>query len=241
MKFSKRIHQQEIMDNNSIPITSLASAYRDINRSNRMLGGYSATYKALTRLEKMRSRQEPIRLLDLGCGDGGMLRYLAKRYRKLELPIELIGIDLNPNTIALARKSSTEFPEIEYNIADILKPEHVLTPYYDYVLCTLTLHHFNDQEIPGILKACQQLCSRGVIINDLHRSRLAYYLFKFFSAIFIKSDIASNDGLVSIRRGFRQSELRDFSTNIPNWIHDIRWQWAFRYVWVMKNNRLRQS
>ena len=74
----------------------------------------------------------------------------------------------------------------------------------------------------------------GVVINDLERSPIAYYLFKAFSFFFIKTEIAKKDGLLSVRRAFKMRELQDFSKQVKNATHHIRWKWAFRYIWVLK-------
>ncbi|MEN8789852.1 MAG: methyltransferase domain-containing protein [Flavobacteriaceae bacterium] len=236
MNFKERIEQEEIMDQGSMELDVLAAAYRDINRSNQFLGGFSASYKVLRRLILSDRKSGTVRVLDMGCGDGGMLRHLARQFRKLEIPIEFLGLDLNTDAIALARQNSIGYPEIRYESANILNYQGE-TSRHDYVLCTLTLHHFNDNEIPGVIGACQSSCHRAVIINDLQRSKSAYYLFKIFSAIFIRSAVASNDGLVSIRKAFRKNELLEVSKRFPNWEHSIKWNWAYRYVWVIKKKR----
>ncbi|MGB5237230.1 MAG: methyltransferase domain-containing protein [Flavobacteriaceae bacterium] len=236
MNFDQRIDEEEIMDQATLEPESLAGAYRDINRSNELLGGYAATFKALRHQMDTIGQSGPIRILDMGCGDGGMLRYLAKRFKKLNLDVEYLGLDLNTDAISLARENSKDFPEIKYNVADIMEYQ-TEAGLFDYVLCTLTLHHFSDEDIPRVISVCQNCCKRAVIINDLQRSQIAYYLFKFFSAIFIGSAVARNDGLVSIRKAFRKVELFEISKRFPNWEHSIKWNWAYRYVWVIKNKR----
>jgi 2-polyprenyl-3-methyl-5-hydroxy-6-metoxy-1,4-benzoquinol methylase len=42
---------------------------------------------------------------------------------------------------------------------------------YDIVLCTLTLHHFKDEEIIKIMTSFAN-ASIGVVVNDLQRSTL---------------------------------------------------------------------
>lgn len=226
------------MDKEVISINQLRSAYKDINRSNKMLGGYLSTYAVLIKLWK-RNPVDTISLLDIGCGDGGMLRFLAGRFRKKGIKTKCYGIDLSQQAIELATNNSVNYPEIEYLVADILNLEHSL-PQYDYVLCTLTMHHFSDQNILILLDECQKYCKKAIVINDLQRSRAAYYLFKIFSAIFIKSSVAKKDGLVSIRKGFIKVELETLAEAFKDWGHNIKWKWAFRYVWVMKNNRQRE-
>jgi hypothetical protein len=75
---------------------------------------------------------------------------------------------------------------------------------------------------------------KTIIINDLQRNKLAYYLFHVFSLIFIKTKIAKQDGLISIRSGFVKSDLQRFGRALPGFIHRIQWRWAFRYIWVMQ-------
>ncbi|MGI9546832.1 MAG: methyltransferase domain-containing protein [Flavobacteriaceae bacterium] len=239
MNFTTRIDQREIMDEEVIGRNQLRSAYQDINRSNKMLGGYLSTYTALHKLWS-RNPTDTIKLLDIGCGDGAMLRYLATRFRKKGVNVSCIGIDLNQRAIDLARHNSEGFGEIEFLVADILNLNQSF-PRHDYVLCTLTMHHFSDHEIPILLQECKKYCKKAIVINDLQRSKAAYYLFKFFSAIFIVSSVAKNDGLVSIRKGFVRDELETFAEPHEGWDHQIKWSWAFRYVWVMENNRPKEE
>jgi hypothetical protein len=74
----------------------------------------------------------------------------------------------------------------------------------------------------------------AIIINDLQRNKLAYYLFQVFSLIFIKTKIAKQDGLISIRSGFVKSDLQRLGNAVPDYYQRIRWRWAFRYLWVMQ-------
>ena len=101
------------------------------------------------------------------------------------------------------------------------------------MLCTLTLHHFNDKELHFFVTKFTELATLGVIINDLERNSLAYTLFKGFSAFFIKSKVAYEDGLTSITKGFKRKELTEYAQKIPNYQHVISWRWAFRWLWLI--------
>ena len=46
----------------------------------------------------------------------------------------------------------------------------------------------------------------GIVVNDLHRHKLAYYLFLFLS-LFIKNKMIIEDGLTSVLRGFKRKDL----------------------------------
>ena len=74
----------------------------------------------------------------------------------------------------------------------------------------------------------------GVVVNDLHRSRWAFWLFKMVSYLIIKTTIARSDGLISVARGFKRKELKLLSKEIKNSTSVISWKWAFRYSWILK-------
>ncbi len=239
MDFSIRAEQKEIMDQEDVGLSELRTTFKDINRANKLLGGHRSTHKAISSLIRNYGG-ESIRILDVGCGDGATLRYLTDYFRRNRITASLYGLDINKNAIQLATKESEDYPEIKYIQGNILSLEEDL-PDCDIVISILTLHHFSNTEIPAFLNKCKQLAKKALVINDLHRNRLAYYLFKIFSAIFIRSSIAKKDGLVSIRNGFRREELQELSGAHNDWDQKIIWRWAFRYVWVMERNRLKDQ
>lgn len=221
------------MDNPLVEKEKLNEALKDLSRVNRLLGGNAITVNAVFDEIKKMNASKPVVIMDLGCGDGEMLRLIAKKARKANRIIELIGLDINQNCLEQARNLSIEYPEIVYsdqNILDLKKVDYNI----DILICTLTLHHLTDTEIVQLLSKSKYLASNSLIFNDLHRSALAYYLFKGFSFFFIKGFIAKNDGLVSIRRGFKRNELKSFvqSAGLKNF--EITWKWAFRFRFIIK-------
>ncbi len=234
--FSRRSTQLEIMDNIGEGVENLPMVFDDINRVNRMLGGNAITVQAVAKL-LLENPKEKYVIVDMGCGDGAMLRELADYCRKQKLNSRFIGIDLNTEALQIAELESLDYPEISYVVQDILAL-NPLSFECDIVLTTLTMHHFTDSQLLIFLQKFIELTSIGIVINDLQRSRWAYYLFKGFSRIFIKTKVAKIDGLISIRKGFKRIELEEYSQNLPSVSHDIRWKWAYRYVWVMRHNRL---
>ncbi|APQ19077.1 methyltransferase domain-containing protein [Maribacter hydrothermalis] len=230
--FTHRSSEIELMDSFSGTTKELEVILQDINRVNKLLGGYSITLRAVFKLITLKDK-ESYTILDMGCAEGTMLRKLALEGRKRNVKLKLIGVDLNKQSLELARLYSKDYPEITYLEADILK-EDFSQWNIDVVMTTLTLHHFTDD---GVLKFVHQfnaLASLGVVINDLDRSPIAYYLFKAFSLFFIKTEIAKKDGLLSIRRAFKKKDLIYYASKINNATHHIEWKWAFRYLWVLK-------
>ena len=234
--FSKRNRDPEMMDDADVAVETLQRVLDDLDRANSLLGGNKITLNAV---ERMIAEDGGISytILDMGCGNGSMLREIVNLGRRLNITINAIGIDLSQKGLDIAKAASTDFPEISYLKQDILalSPDDLKC---DILLCTLTMHHFYSENIPVFLKQFTKLARIGIVINDLQRSALAYYLFKGFSAIFIRTKIAKHDGLVSIQSGFTKVELEDFAKDLPLVEHSIQWKWAFRYVWIMHTQRL---
>lgn len=233
---SKRSSQPELMDDFQEGLQKLRIVFDDINRVNAILGGSNITINAVSNLIK-ENPQESYTIVDMGCGDGQMLRNVAQFCRKRNVKARLVGVDLNAEAIQLAQEASLAFSEIEFQHQDILKLK-VTDLNCDIIINTLCMHHFVDEDLLLFLEKFNQLASIGVVINDLHRSRWAYYLFKLFSLIFIKTETAKIDGLRSISKAFIKSDLIQYSQSLPMVEHSIQWKWAFRYVWIMQPIRL---
>lgn len=234
-----RSDQKEILDDWQGATHELECVLKDINRVNRILGGNSITVNAVISLIQEHPK-ESYTILDMGCAEGNMLRELAIAARKQHINLNLIGIDLNRDALKIAKKASIDFPEIVYYEKDILSANFSDFS-CDIVITTLTMHHFKNPEILNFAQQFTRLASIGVVINDLHRSALAYYLFKGFSLIFIKTKIAKIDGLTSIKRGFLKSELLALTKSLTSVYHEIDWKWAFRYVWIMRKQQQKNS
>lgn len=232
---SERSTEPELMDDFQGEIEHLRIVFNDINRVNRILGGNNITIKAVAKLMKANPK-EFYTIVDMGCGDGNMLREIAKYCRKKNIKIRGIGIDLNDKTLQLAKEASQEFGELEFLHKDILQL-NVSDFDCDITINTLCMHHFTENQLRVFLKKFVELSKIGIVINDLQRSAWAYYLFRCFSAIFIKTKTAKIDGLISISKGFVKSDLLRYAKNLPSVNHFIRWRWAFRYVWVMHVKR----
>lgn len=220
------------MDDPNLDKESLMEVYVDINKVNSRLNGFSITLKAIRNLMCDNSKSS-YTIMDLGCGDGHMLRKVADHFGKNGVTLNLVGVDINQKALEIARRNAANYPNISFVEKDILTME-AKEVQCDILLCSLTLHHFKTVEIPDFLQQIIPLAHLGIIINDLQRSRISYYLFKIYSAIFLKTNIAKHDGLLSIKSSFTMPDLMEFSKAFPDVSHDLSWKWAFRYLWVIR-------
>ncbi|SFH40844.1 Methyltransferase domain-containing protein [Pedobacter insulae] len=226
-----RSNLPELMDNFEMEGDILRDALDKIAKINQLLGGNKITLEGVKSLLKKHQSQASISIVDIGCGNGDMLRTLAEYAKKHKLNFLLTGIDANSFTIQHAQKLSVNYPNIRYKCADIFDKQ---TEAYDIVLCTLTLHHFKDEEITSLLANILPLTKVGIVINDLQRSAIAYYLFKALCFSFKLNDMSREDGLISILRGFKKDDLRRYSHTLKLKSFSIKWKWAFRYQWIIQ-------
>lgn len=227
-----RSSQPEIMDDLQLQGESMKILLDDLKVVNKWLGGNAITLDGIAQLLSPYDKNQRITILDVGCGDGELLRQCASWGAKHQIELNIIGIDANTHILSEAIKRSEHLKNSSFKVVDILSEKEAL-PEFDIALCTLFTHHFNEAEIIQLLKRLTLKAKVGVVINDLHRSRWAFWLFRIFSLLFLKTKIAKHDGLVSVARGFKKKELKQFSEKIIGQ-HQINWKLAFRYQWIIK-------
>lgn len=233
---SRRTDLEEIMDDFELSGEELRKTLRDLDNINKWLGGNNITLQGVKKLLENFPKDKRIEIVDVGCGNGTILREIAKWGRKNNRKLQLTGIDANPHAIKIAEEMSEGFPELQFKTQNIFSEEFQRQE-YDIILCTLTLHHFKNPDIIDLLNKFYRQAHIGIVINDLHRSKAAYRLFQAFCSVFINNEIARKDGLISILRGFKKDEIEALASQIPSNKQEIHWKWAFRYQWIIEKEQ----
>jgi SAM-dependent methyltransferase len=179
----------------------LRACLHDIALVNSLTFAHRPTLSWLTQLvEAMPVSAAPLRIVDVGCGYGDMLRRIDTWAAKRKIPVVLTGIDLNPDAIRAAREATAPAQRIEWLTGDALS-DHP-TGDTDVVLSTLLTHHLPNPEIVRFLRWMEQTAQRGWFINDLHRQPVPYHLFRLWARFSSWHAFVRHDGPVSIRRSF---------------------------------------
>jgi 2-polyprenyl-3-methyl-5-hydroxy-6-metoxy-1,4-benzoquinol methylase len=226
-----RTDKEELMDDFSIGGDLLRDTLDKLENINRWLGGNLMTVKSLKKVLKNHPKEQELIIADIGCGHGDILRDVAKFGRKNGYKMKLIGVDANPTAIAYANELSAEFPELSFKTEDIFS-EKFKNRKFDVVLATLFLHHFKEGQLVSFLENTLKQTKIAIVVNDLHRHKLAYYLFLFL-AVFIKNNMIIEDGLTSVLRGFKRNDLERISKKLKVKAQ-ISWKWAFRFQWILR-------
>lgn len=200
LDFGHRSQQRERLDE---PCSrEILRAYlRDLARTNRWTLGYRPTLHWLDSLAAaLKLRARPIRILDVGCGYGDGLRRIDRWAHSRGLKMDLIGLDLNPDAIAIAAEARPANSRIEWVSADVFNyvpPEPI-----GLIVSALFTHHLAEDEIVRFLQWMERYSELGWFINDLSRAAIPYHFFRMFSRLAGLHRYVQNDGPISIARAF---------------------------------------
>lgn len=226
-----RSKDKEIMDDLEMGGDLLRRTLDQLALINKWLGGNSLSKDGLLKLLENHPKTKEVHIIDFGCGHGDMLRELAKLGKKHGYKLKMLGIDANQTAIDYGEELSAAYPEISYRCANVLDDSVCSLP-CDIALCTLFLHHFDDHIAEAFISSLTQNARIGVVVNDLHRHKMAYRLFSLLSGI-INNHMVTQDGLTSILKSFKRQDLEQFAQKL-SYKSTIRWRWAFRWQWIIE-------
>jgi 2-polyprenyl-3-methyl-5-hydroxy-6-metoxy-1,4-benzoquinol methylase len=184
----ERCYASEIIDAPDMPAEVMRDVHRDLTRTHRLLGNTAAIISAL--------RRDPLpvrRVLDIGCGDGGLLLEIRRR-----LGAEVFGIDVRPPSLHL-----TAVPIVQANAVSEALPNA------DVAVAVCVAHHLSDPDCMDMIRNVGRYCRRFIIL-DLVRHRLPLTLFGMVGPLL--HPVNAHDGCRSIRRSYTPRELGEMVT-----------------------------
>lgn len=228
--FKNRSQQTEMLDEPDIPTHLLVQNLKELNFINTWLGGHAVTLRALKHFKL--TKNQTYNILEIGCGGGDNLLFLAKWARKNNYKLRFTGVDLKQDCIDFARLQCKNYPEITFVTANYQTIANQHQP-FDIIFSSLFCHHFSKNALKEVIDFKTKNSRLGFFINDLHRHPLAYYSIKWLTSLFSKSPLVKNDAPISVLRGFKKA---DFKQLVQPKQTQILWAWAFRWMVIFKHH-----
>ncbi len=195
---SERVDAAELMDADDLDEATYAAVVGDLARVNTVTMAARPTLAFLSRLAAGRDR---LRILDVGYGDGDMLRRIERWAIRRRIAVELVGIDLNPRSEYAARLHTPSGSTILFRTGDYEE----MGRGWDAVISSLVAHHMTAPELVAFLRWMEGHAGAW-FVNDLHRHGFAHRGFPLLARIARWHPIVRHDGTVSIARAFRPAD-----------------------------------
>lgn len=192
---------EEQMDAEGLDPSIYARVLKDLAQVNTVTMARRPTLSFLNRVTARSSR--PLRILDIGFGDGDMLRRIAHWAKARQQAVELVGIDLNPRSAEAAMTRTSASLPITYRTGDYAD---LADAPWDVILSSLVAHHMTHDQLVTFLRFMDQHAQRGWFINDLHRHGFAYAGYPLLARVAGWHRIVREDGTLSIARSYRPAE-----------------------------------
>ena len=225
--FKNRHYTKELLDNDDIPPLDLYQNLKELDFINTWLGGYDISLNVLKRV--LPKGQKTV-LVDIGCGGGDTLKYIARWNKKQGYDLDLVGVDLKTDCTIYAETNKPN-PVLKF-ITDDYRNVHQHLAKIDILHACLFCHHLSEAQILDLIQYAQKH-KITLIINDLERNAVAYYAIKFLTSLFSKSYLVKNDAPLSVLRGFKKKEWLSILEQSDATRFEVRWKWAFRHQIVV--------
>ncbi len=191
---------EEIMDDPALDAGTYARVLGDLAKVNTVT---MARRPTLAFLDRTLADRNTFSLLDVGFGDGDMLRAIAGWARRRGKTADLVGIDLNPRSERVARAATAASDPIDYRTGDYAD---LAGKGFDCIVSSLVAHHMTHAQLVSFLRFMEAEASRGWFVNDLHRHGVAWLGYPLLARLAGWHRIVRLDGRLSIARSYRPAE-----------------------------------
>ncbi len=200
MSLARRAIAEELMDADDLPADRYADIVGDLAKVNVVTLAARPTLDFLRRGTVGMTR---FTLLDVGFGDGDMLRRIARWAARRGVDATLVGVDLNPRSARAAAKHTPGNLPIRYVTGDYAD---LAGEGWDFIVSSLVAHHMTHGQLVAFLRFMERESARGWLVNDLHRHGVAHRGFPILAALARWHRVVRHDGTLSIARSYRPAE-----------------------------------
>ena len=195
---------------------------RDLRRIHRVMGTRTILRRALRDCLLAANGNAPLRILEIGAGDGTLLLGLA---RDMAVDLPLVALTLLDRQALLTPETAAAYARLGWTVqmhtADILDwavddgRQHAEDRSWDLIVANLFLHHFTNPGLTDLFAAVARRSRRFVAIEP-RRSRMACIGSQLVGALGANS-VTREDAVLSVRAGFTGAELQALWPQAPGW------------------------
>jgi len=196
----------ELLDLDEAPFAEVKDSLADVRRVNKYLSGYKVLLFHVGKFLKRQPLGKEFSILDLATGSADQPIAIVEMTRRLGVKIRIVALDINLKMLNYARMETRGYPEISLIQGNIHAPPFSENS-FDLVVNSLSLHHFTREEAVNILKEANSIGRFGFIINDLHRSRVAFMSIYILTRLLTNNRLTRHDAPVSVMNAFTPSEM----------------------------------
>lgn len=175
----------------------------ELGRVNALFGGVAAVRDGVALVAHALPADRPVRVLDVGAGGGDVAVGVARALAARGHTVHTLALDHLRAAAAACRGRGLDAVLSDWGDPP-LRPRSA-----DLVVASLVLHHLERRALPEFLRRLSRLARRAVVVADLRRSRVAAAGLRAAGAALRFHQATVRDGVVSLRRGFTESEFHD--------------------------------
>ncbi len=230
---SERVCEPEVMDQPGIDPLDHRHALNGLKRVNLLSGTPQRIWDASQPIWQSSSR---IRILDLACGGGDVTLGLAKLAQRSGRDVEIIGWDKSDTATATATEQAAhdQLSNVRFAVHDVLT-DPIEPQSFDLVYCTLFMHHLSLEEAIALLKRMSDATRNMLIVDDLRRTQLGYWLAWWGCHLLTRSKVVHIDGPRSVRAAFTESEAKSIAQQAG--LNQVKFQRHWPQRFLMSWNR----
>jgi len=227
-RFRSRQLLPEIMDQPGLAPHLHDHALRGLQRINRWSGSSRIYWPCLYQAAQAVAPR-PLRILDLATGGGDVPIRLWHRAKKRGVNMEIEGCDVSNTAIVHAQALAvSQSAPVRFFRLNVLTEE--LPAGYDVFLCSLFLHHLDEQQAITLLQRMAASVGHMLLINDLVRGPIGYALAYVGTRLMTTSRVVHFDGPQSVAAAFTVKEMHQLAQRAGLEEATVQRAWPFRML-----------
>ena len=202
MFLRQRSTQLEYFDLPDRSEAEVAVSFRDLNRVNSFFR-FTHPFESVLPGWLGRGHCERLDILDVGAGTGLLAEKLTEWARARGWHWRFTNLDTNPVALKIGNQpDSVVGSALQLPFADAS---------FDLVVASQMTHHLTDEQVVTHWREAWRVTRDAVFVCDLHRNAGLYALVWLTLHLLRANPSVREDGLISVRRGFRLGEWRELA------------------------------